>query len=119
MGTSTSCSIVLAPTGKPFYWAGETISGNVILTIKKSVNLQSIDVTMIGQHTYRYQGAQGSSPHTEIRNFYVQNQPLFVPATNGISYNEVSRSHYSTICKNEALFLNQCIYSLLSSTRRL
>ncbi len=55
MGTSASCSIVLAPTGKPFYWAGETISGNVILTIKKSVNLQSIRALKVAHLIQKYE----------------------------------------------------------------
>jgi hypothetical protein len=117
MGTNASCSIVLTPIDKPFYWTGETVSGNVVLTIGTSVNLKSIEVAMIGQLIDTV--TTNDSTHTVRQDFFVQKQPLFVPETNGISCNEVSHSHYSKMRKNETLFVKKCTYPPLSSTNRL
>jgi len=94
MGTGVSCSIVLAPTDKNFYWTGETISGNVVLTVDRSIKVKSIDVNIIGQLIYtetRSSGNSVASTATVRKNFYAERHPLFLPPTNGISYDEVSR----------------------------
>ncbi len=101
MGSSASCSIALAPSGKPFYWTGETISGNVILRVDRSLKVKSIDVNIIGQLVYTVSHNNYSS--TERKTFYVERHSLFIPPTNGISYDEVSRLRYSKILKNKTI----------------
>jgi hypothetical protein len=95
MGTGVSCSIVVAPTGKNFYWTGETISGNVVLIVDKSIKVKSIDLNIIGQLIYteaRSSGNRGGSTTVTVRkNFYIERHPSFIPPTNGVSYDEVSR----------------------------
>jgi hypothetical protein len=93
MGTGVSCSIVLAPNDKIFYWTGETISGNVVLTVDRSIKVKSIDVNIIGQLIYTETSSNGDGPSavTVRKHFYAEQHPLFLPPTNGISYDEVSR----------------------------
>jgi len=112
MGTSASCSIVLAPANKPFYWTGETISGHVVLTVARSLKVKSIDVNIIGQLIYTETRSSGKSNQTVIvrKNFYVERIPLIIPPTNGISYDEVSRSCYSEMLKNRTIVSNKVTY---------
>ena len=93
MGSSTSCSFVLTPTGKPFYWTGETIFGHVVLTLDNSVTVKSVNLNMVGQRVdEQTRQSLGSNSTTETlrEDFFVQNHPLRISASNGISYSEVS-----------------------------
>jgi hypothetical protein len=114
MGTSASCSIVLVPANKPFYWTGETISGNVVLTVARSLKIKSIDVNIIGQLVYTETRSTGKSTQTVTvrKNFYVERIPLVIPPTNGVSYDEVSRSCYSPILTNKTIVSNKATYLL-------
>jgi len=110
MGTSASCSIVLAPVNKPFYWTGETIAGNVFLTVDRSLKVKSIDANIIGQLTYARQNTGGEAgTETESKIFYVQRLSLIIPPTNGISFDGVSRSCYSEIFTNKTIDFNKVL----------
>jgi hypothetical protein len=101
MGAGANCSIAVDPTDNSFYWTGETVSGNVVLTVNRSRQVKSIDVSIIGQLIYTETrssgGNRGSTTVTVRRNFYVERHPLFIPPTNGISYDEVSRTLFRNI----------------------
>ena len=101
MVKEASCSIVLTPTGKSFYLPGEIISGDINLTVNASINIKHMRLKIVGQIKYTvYRKETYRSPGTtttEITNFFVQKQPLYVPITNGISVNEVSHLYFSKI----------------------
>jgi hypothetical protein len=107
MGSSASCSIALVSNGKSFYWTGETISGNVILTVDRSLKVKCIDMNLIGQLVYTESDSDG---YTTVRkNFYVERHSLFIPPTNGISYDAVSRLRYSKILKNKIIVFTKVL----------
>ena len=107
MGSSASCSIVLAPTTKPFYWAGETVTGHVVFTANGPLTVKSIELKIVGELTYRESHRRignhsiGNTSDSTLRwDFFSEKQPLFIPATNGVTYDDVSCSRYSEIYKN-------------------
>ena len=101
MGAGLSCSFVLTPTDKPFYWAGETVSGYVLLTVNKSLKVKSIHVNMAGQLVYREARSCGNHGLQIVilrKDIFVQNRPLSIPATDEISSDKVSHLRYSKTC---------------------
>ena len=95
MGDEASCSIVLAQTNKSFYLPGEIISGDINLTVNAPIDIKYMKLAIVGQVlcTVRLNTSAYTDPttRTEAINFFVKKQSLFVPLTNEISFNKVSR----------------------------
>ena len=92
MGSSASCSMVITPTGKSFYFTGETIKGYAILTVDNSTTVKYIDMNITGELIYEevVMNYSSTSRRTVRSVFFSENYPLSIPTTNGISYNGVS-----------------------------
>lgn len=90
MGSSTSCSLVFTPTGKPFYWPGETVSGHVVLEVRKSIKSSSIRLTLWGQRFLRNNGTAKSGPKLRAKKIVYLQRDLDIPMGNGIFRDEVS-----------------------------
>lgn len=70
MGSSASCSLDLASTGKPLYWTGEIVSGHAVLAVHNSIAVKSINMNLTGQ---RVHSETRSNHHSGLRTVTVRN----------------------------------------------
>lgn len=82
-----SAYIRVAPTGKPFYWSAETISGTVILQTDEILAFRSITLSLVGALVYDEVVGSGEDSRIETKRlaFFSKQCPLTKPsASNNI-----------------------------------
>ena len=102
MGSNASYFLVLTPTGKPFFWPGETVSGHVVLEVQNSIKTSSILFSLCGQRITKTYGSRESGPRVEVKLIVYLEHDLHIPMGNGIFYNKVSNWCLSKTLSNDS-----------------
>jgi hypothetical protein len=115
MGSSASASIslLLNSESNSFYWAGDALSGDVVVAVSRPLTIKSIDVSVTGQVSITK--TDGDSPVTSTEKFYNEYYSILISPTNGISFDEVSRLRYPKVLMIKRLFLPNNLFTVLDS----
>ena len=98
-GSRPTAEIHLDPIEKPFYWAGETVSGTVVLENKKQISVGYVNVQCIGELFYQRTERRGAGRDSqtvvvdEHLPFFASRKDLVGSVVNSIA-NNVSHSFF-------------------------